>query len=293
MRFSFFQRNFAHLESLRSDSDNGKYVKIVKKAVNNDRFFFQFKRHPDYRNILEHVTSSQGKEYLDIIYSRPDRIFNTALNSVLISDSVGSPFKFNYKNIEIPLSPTTLRYLKVASDLFYLFGNEVDFVAEIGGGYGGQCLVNDNILYYKHTTIFDLPVVGELIKKYLDHMLMNGSFRVTTLNQELPRKFDLVISNYAFSELPRKVQIKYIEKVLSNSERGYLTMNSGMGIDKRNYGKLSIDELTTILPPFDCILENPQTSPNNYIIIWGHKDALSTKFFGDKLNFTEDSKSTN
>ena len=269
---------YAHTIALRSDSDDGKYVKFVKKAVNNEKYFSQFKRHPDYRKILEHVSVFQGEEYLKIVCSRPDEIFDLALKSVFITDAIGNPYKYYYNEIEIPLSPTTLRYLKVASDLYYLFGDQLFEIAEIGCGYGGQCLVNDSILNYKHTTLFDLPVVGDLIDKYLNQMLMNGAYNLTTLNKELPKKYDLVISNYAFSELPRLVQIKYIDKVLTKSIRGYLTMNSGKGC-RRSRGKLRLDELRKLLPPFDTIEENPQTGPDNYIIIWGHNDTVCKKMF--------------
>ena len=58
---------------------------------------------------------------------------------------------------------------------------------------------------------------------------MNGAYEVTTLNEQLPCNYDLVISNYAFSELPMLVQQAYIRKVLAYCTRGYLTMNTGIG----------------------------------------------------------------
>jgi hypothetical protein len=74
-----------------------------------------------------------------------------------------------------------------------------------------------------------------------------------------------VISNYAFSELPSHLQRTYIKKVLSNSKRGYLTMNSGRG-SSRDEGKLSIDELRELLPSFEIHEEKPQTASNNYAL---------------------------
>jgi hypothetical protein len=58
-----------------------------------------------------------------------------------------------------------------------------------------------------------------------------------------PTEYDLVISNYAFSELPRDVQINYVKSVLAPSKRGYLTMNSGRSDwTGRSAGKLTLDE---------------------------------------------------
>ena len=155
-------------------------------------------------------------------------------------------------------------------------GDDLGSVAEIGCGYGGQALVNDQLLEVKHTTLFDLPFVNKLIERYLDTYLLNGAYKVTTINKEVCRDYDLVISNYAFSELPKKLQLKYIDKLLAKSSRGYLTMNSGL-VDSCSAGKLSIDELRDILPQFEVFEENPLTSPYNYIIAWGYDSIFSNK----------------
>jgi putative sugar O-methyltransferase len=262
---------YAHAEQYRSESENGAYAAAVLRALEDQKSFDNFKRIPAYQEILEHVTKQQGEAYLDILKSRNDGMLEKALETVLVSDSTGNPVKYNYKNLSIPLSPTTLRYVKVASDLKHLFGSGLDEVAEIGCGYGGQCLVNDALLDYKHSVLFDLSFVNRLIERYLDYTLMNGAYEVTTINQQLPRQYDLVISNYAFSELPAELQRMYIKKVLANSKRGYLTMNSGIA-GALNTGKLSIQELRDLLPPFECLIEEPLTYEHNYIMVWGHKE---------------------
>lgn len=193
---------------------------------------------------------------------------------------VGNPIKYSFPGIGIRLSPTTLRYLKVASDLKLLFGNNLGYVAEIGGGYGGQTLVNDQLLNVTCAKIFDLPIVNKLIDRYLNSHLLNGAYETTFINKELQTKYDLVISNYAFSELPMELQKVYIRKVVAQSSRGYLTMNSGLG-GKRSIGKLNIFDLKEHLPEFAIFDENPQTSEHNYIICWGHNSEAAA------LNFTE------
>jgi hypothetical protein len=80
-----------------------------------------------------------------------------------------------------------------------------------------------------------------------------------------------VLSNYAFSELPAQLALKYVEKVLSKARRGYLTMNSGRGTGERNRGKLSIEDYNNLLPAFEIREEHPRTGPDNYILVWGHK----------------------
>ena len=258
----------------RSDSENGRYAQVVYDALKSQKKFDNFKMNKTYRGILEHVTKEQGSSYLEILHARNDQILENGLSTVLKSDSIGNPQKYSYQGIKIPLSPTTLRYLKVASDLKLLFGNKLGCVAEIGGGYGGQALVNDQLLDVRHVRIFDLPIVNKLINRYLNSYLFHGAYETTFINNESENKYDLAISNYAFSELPETVQKIYIKKVLSQSSRGYLTMNSGFG-GKRSSGKLSIGELRDLLPEFEVFEENPLTSQFNYIICWGHNKERS------------------
>lgn len=269
---------FAHAKEYRSDSENGKYALAVINALKNQKSFDNFKRSYSYRAILEHVSKEQGRSYLDILESRNTSMLSLGLSTVLKSDEVGNPIKYHYERYEKPLSPTTLRYLKVASDLKILFGPDLGSVAEIGCGYGGQTLVNDQLLDVHSVRLFDLPFVNKLIDRYLNAHLLKGAYFTTVINKEKPRDYDLVISNYAFSELPKMLQLAYIRKVLANSKKGYLTMNSGLG-NARSTGKLSIDELKQLLPEFKLIEEEPLTANQNYIIVWGHsQDALEQHF---------------
>lgn len=281
---SFVQNGlfFAHDKAYRSDSENGDYLRAVNQALNNQKTFERFKRNPAYQHILEHVTKEQGAAYLSILNKRPDSFLQIGLNTVLLSDDIGQPKKYRYEDIDQPLSPTTLRYIKVASDLLHLFGKEIGHVAEIGCGYGGQCLINEKLLSYQLATLFDLPSVTQLIQRYLNYTLMEGAYEVSTINEKLPASYDLVISNYAFSELPSELQKVYIKKVLSKAKRGYLTMNSGIGGD-RDAGKLSLDTLRELLPAFECIEEEPLSSNHNYIITWGHNADVIDQLFTRKI----------
>ena len=131
-------------------------------------------------------------------------------------------------------------------------------------------LVLDRTIQMKRYDLFDLQPVLRLTEKYLEHHILNASYKTTTLNQNMGDvEYDLIISNYAYSELPKDLQKKYIEKVLSKAKRGYLTMNSGLP-NSCFHNKLSLEELTNLLPKFETLQEHPNTFPNNYIIVWGH-----------------------
>jgi putative sugar O-methyltransferase len=268
----------------RSDSENGNYAAVVLQSLKNQKSFDNFKRNSYYREILEHVSYEQGQLYLNIILKRNDGLFEAAINGVLKMDEVGNPIKYLYKIDDnfYKLSPTTLRYLKVTSDLKGLFGSSVKNIVEIGCGYGGQALLNDQLLEIKHVTLYDLPIINKLISRYLDSMLLNGSYSVKTINQSHVESFDLAISNYAFSELPQMLQTTYIKKVLKNSKCGYLTMNSGL-LGERSIGKLTFQNLQQLLPTFEVYEEEPNTYKHNYIIVWGHNKDFAKKHFTLKL----------
>jgi putative sugar O-methyltransferase len=253
------------LEKNQSDSDREYYLSAVKRALDSSNGFANFKRDPDYQRVLEHVTRSQGRDYLQIVKNeRPEFLDKQQWKK---NDKIGNPIKYKYDDVGY-VSPTTLRYLKVASDLYTYFGEDIGKnIAEIGGGYGGQALILDTLHNFREYRIFDIPEVNELIAKYLESYLLNGSYSVTTLNNSTKQDYDLVISNYAFSELPSDIQRMYINKILANSDRGYLTMNSGKG-GKRSEGKLSVEELENLLPQFEIHEEIPKTAEHNYIIVW-------------------------
>ena len=119
--------------------------------------------------------------------------------------------------------------------------------------------------------MFDLLDVNKLIEKYLEHHLTNSYYRTSTINQfDNQTAFDFIISNYAFSELPKKLQIKYMERFIKFSKAGYLTMNSGKE-RRENENCLSIDDIKYYLPSLKIIEEEPKTYETNYVIIWGEK----------------------
>lgn len=263
------QIDFSGAVGNRSESDIGSYLASVHEALSGYRQFSIFKQDPRYQQILEHASKEQGDICLDVIEREsPDLI--ASIDSFKINDLVGGATTYEFKGIG-SISPSTLRYLKVASDLKKHFGESIgERIAEIGVGYGGQLLIADRVFKFKQYDLFDLTTVLSLASRYIECHNLNAAYLTTTLNQHCGDvEYDLVISNYAFSELPSKLQMSYIKKVLVKSKRGFLTMNSGKNNSAFVEDKLSLDELKDLLPPFEIIPEIPLTHPENYILIWG------------------------
>lgn len=252
-----------------SVSDDNCYPLVCYLASKDSKIFGRFKHNPIYTRILEHITEKQGHEYLDVIEKlnvlRPEDWQEFAKN-----DNYGGPRKYAY-NIggkNIMLSPTTLRYAKVLCDIMTNFNmHEIQSVAEIGIGYGGQCrLIRAKFPEIRYT-LFDLPEVLGLAECYLTkYETCRKNIRyVDGGHLYLNDSYDLVISNYAFSELRREIQDMYLEKVILKSKRGYITWNS-IALDV--FGGYSVDELLGKIPGSVRIDEVPLTHKNNCIILW-------------------------
>ena len=210
-----------------SESDNGIYLNRIQKFLNSNSKFEKFKRDPLYCTILEHLSKDQGKEFLDLIEVLDENEFEKIKSNYIDNDQIGNPIKYNYSGIIA--SPNTLRYIKIACEIKQMFGNNIGKnIVEIGGGYGGQMVQIDRIFDIKKYVIYDLYLVNKLITKYTDQINTNIKPITKTLEEIDDTKFDFFISNYAFSELNKKLQMMYL-RIIKNSKSGYMIMNSGDG----------------------------------------------------------------
>jgi len=207
-----------------------KYTNYCKQIVTNNILFQTFRRYPDYTYMLEHVTYKQGEEYLEQILEKYSEYINKEiLEDVQKNDNIGSPIKYNYtiNNMVYSLSPTTLRYLYIALDSLNSVKNKELEIVEIGGGYGGQCrliyiLAPIFNITVKNYTILDLYYPNLVQKKYLEKFNIN--ITATTIDKFNSNRVDLLISNYALSEIDSKYQDCYID-IINTSKFGYMLWN--------------------------------------------------------------------
>jgi hypothetical protein len=86
---------------------------------------------------------------------------------------------------------------------------------------------------------------------------------------------NLVLSNYALSEVNRELQVEYFKKIVSNIGRGYLTWNA---LAEKQLGGLTIRDLQSFIPDSHVIQEFPLTAEGNVIIYWGSKAEFPGSF---------------
>lgn len=241
------------------------YPSLCGLAARNLETFKKFRSSKVLVEALDHVSIEQGNSYIsEILESGP---WSEDFTKVLIQiDKVGKPRRFKFKPYGT-FSPTLLRYLKVYKDLQNKFGslNTLN-IAEIGVGFGGQAslirLLSNPLSY----TLYDLPPVLELAQKFILEIDASGNFVFSDGRNPEPLDPDLVISNYAFSELNRDVQDKYLKNVVLNSPRGYITWNN---LSEQTLGGYTLAELIRVIPNSQILPEKPNTSECNAIIVWG------------------------
>lgn len=248
------------------------YTDFVQDAAVNDTAFATFRRQPVYRSIVETLTAEQGAAYLDRI---DDALVRRLCLSSADADRVGGAQTFLYDGV--PLAPTTLRYGKVLCDLSRCFPRFGSFrrIAEIGIGYGGLA----RLVWEHHRAAgtaletyvgIDLAPVARLAQRYLDASARGT--RVTFVgSDEAPRAdWDLVVSNYAFSEFSNELQEDYLSRVVERATSGYLTMNSGLWSDEAfGHECLTVEALLHRLPNAVLMPDAPETATENYIVVFG------------------------
>jgi hypothetical protein len=247
-----------------SISSGMAYSDFCREAVETEATFIKFKSAHEYRAILEHLDHTQGKRYLELIRDNQGILENLKMVSGF---EIGNPFIYPYKGLG-KISPTQIRYAKVLQDLEILFGKLSNIsIAEIGAGYGGQAAHILARFAVEKYSIYDLEWAGKLALKYLERSgIPVNSYPVLASVGE-KKKFDLVISNYAFSELYRETQELYFENVIANSKAGYVIYNH---IHSDPTLSLSAEEFAARIHGAEIFQEIPKTFPGNVLVVWGH-----------------------
>lgn len=201
------------------------YADICEEAVVDDEIFARFKTDSRYTPVLEHVSPENGQKYIN-------GIMQYELDEELIelfkeNDKLGGSRIVEYDHPFGKVSPSTLRYIQNTLDISHFVGEgEINKIVEIGGGYGGLCKTISCLCDFDEYHIYDIEPASKLQKKYLSNFDV-GNKVFTHSTPEKIENVDLVISNYAYSELNLELQNAYYENVIVNSKRVYMILNKG------------------------------------------------------------------
>lgn len=216
--------------------DYNEYIRVVKFQNLMMDFELSFKSNTIYKTILEHTDIISANNYLMHIKNEFGQFYSNNKQELIDlcynNDKYGKPQKYNIDDF-CSCSPSNIRYiyhsLLILTNIQKNKLNNIDIV-EIGGGYGGLCYFIYNIAKFfsikiNSYTIFDIKEITILQKRYLK---LNGidinTYHISdnwTINSN-----SYLISNYAFSEIPKDLQIEYTEKILNRYiSYGFLVWN--------------------------------------------------------------------
>ncbi len=249
-----FKEILTNVSGSDSSSSEYEYVNFVEMALKDKDVFNSFRRDPRYRDILEHVSEELANEYY--LKLREELSHKEIFSLCETVKNVGNPRLSKFEDSE--LSPTILRYINVSLDLAKKFPkNKFENIVEIGAGYGGQALILEKFYNIKHYTLIDLPQVNQLIKKFFSHHNPNFQYSFSEIeNYKSNKNYDLFISNYAFSELPKQLQLTAIKNIVSNTNYGYMIVNNFNKISFRYLSQSQYSEHLKNLKIFDEIPES-------------------------------------
>ena len=254
-----------------SNSDRSDYRDLCRLAATSDQDFKRFRHHPVYTGIVETVPPADGAAYITVALRNDPSIANH-LEELRRNDAVGAPMVCQYGPIG-GFAPTTLRYIQTAVDLKRLFGPLDGMrVVEIGGGYGGLCRILHAQNRIESYTIVDLPEALDLAKRYLgEFSVPNVSFAPP--NQDIFPDFDLLISNYAYSELDKATQDLYLDRILSRCRRGYMMYNQVSFAESMPGFHHTVESVAARIPQSRILSGEPALAPpdavrRHSLLIW-------------------------
>ncbi len=256
-------------------TDAGKAFKqFCEEAVEDDEVFKTFRSSHIFKEMIGMEEKWQGDEYLE-------RVSLEAHGGALERlDSVGSPVKHIYGGRlgegGVELSPTTLRYYYTLHEIVREIGiptPDTTRIIEIGGGYGGLAsvvtTVYPNLLYH----MVEIDPVSRLARKYLERCGCDGvevfepgaySNGMNGMNgMEDSARYDILISEYALSEMDSDGLDFYFETILPLCDTCYLGMNIWDQTKKDQF----IERLSTLFQDIKEYPVYPETEWKRYIFV--------------------------
>ena len=225
-----------------------------------------FKQSEDLIYMTEHIGDihqTYGQYFYEEIikYNMLDNSFISEL--IKLNDSYGNPKKFFIHNDIENCSPNTLKYIYFGlKNIIYIQEhnlNNFDFI-EIGGGYGGQCVILLKLLdYFKikinRYLLIDLEDVVLFQSKYINTIIPENKIEIlkfidsTSLTNYSFSFNSYLFSSYSLSELNTDIKKIYYDNLFEYIKYGFFVWNiQEINIPKKYFfEKHIIDDIGTFV----------------------------------------------
>jgi len=198
-----------------------RYIAVCKEACEDDNTFFCLKSLEAYSQIVGMSNVHQGQAWLEKI--KEDEDVKKYLQIFKKNDVCNPPSCFDDSEIG-QISASTLRYvynlIQIKNNL-ESDKNKIKNVLEIGTGYGGMCYIASCYYNLDKYYLVDLPEVKNLCQKYLSNLNVSNF----DINEPEEKQYDLLISEYCFSEFDDDFMLELYEKYLLKSNKLFLVVN--------------------------------------------------------------------
>ena len=214
----------------------GAYTNFYNYMKNCD--IIDFKQHPYLTYMTEHLGDRQimfANLWLKEIYNLNMISEEDLTHLINVNDKYGNPKK--YQIAHLYCSPNTIKYiyfglLNIKTILQKNIEN-FNFI-EIGGGYGGQCIILQelfkkfNISVEKYILI-DLDAIVDFQKKYIDNHIQNNNCVFISCLHYAEHSFseeNFLFSSYSLAELDAEIRDDYYKKLLPHVQNGFIVWNN-------------------------------------------------------------------
>jgi hypothetical protein len=197
-----------------------------------------FKQNENLNYMTEHI----GNYWVSFAHSWYNEIFNLNMIDINyliyllnLNDKIGNPLLYNINNILC--SPNSLKYVYFGLlTIKHILNKKLNNfnIIEIGGGYGGQCIILQDLLNkfninYDKYIIIDLDNVNNFQKKYIQ--INNMSSKCEFINYEKYKEYkfnnnNFLFSSYALSEISSYARQDYYDNLLKYIINGFIVWNN-------------------------------------------------------------------
>jgi len=245
------------------------YLETCARAASDTEFFADFRRSQIIVRIIEGNKDDRWQDpegFIDyVVRNNPELI--PYFPAFRTSDDLGGPILCTLEP-HGKFSCATTRYVYHLAMMKNLFATLDGMrIVEIGPGYGGECKIIHDVFRPASYTLVDLPAPLMLAMTFLENFGLDEIQYLTMEELADTAEYDLVISQYAFTECRKEVEQIYLDKILKNARCGYLLCN-WMTADV-GFQQLSKEELLSSIPGSRDLPHFP-AQEGSFTMAWGH-----------------------
>lgn len=258
--------------AMRCIYDQSVFADVCARVLSDESYFQSFKSDPFYSLLYQGFSYEDGWACLQTIEKDYPSLI-AQFEQFRTSDCIGGPKIYDYGNYGM-FSAMTLHDIQIAGMIQKKIGH-CSRVIQIGAGYGGLCKILHDLSLFETYAIVDLPEHLSLARAVLERQGISNVQFISLDELEKNGQYDLVVSDWSFSEFSRPLQKMFADRILLRARAGLIlghTFPKHFGVDA-----FSPTEIKAYLKKKkDIPFEMYQTSGEraDYYLIWNKKNRI-------------------